>query len=158
MNETVKKNFPIDVCPLMWSIKWLCKQISKKKAFFGDKNSFVGILVCTTRFSCLTFVLWRLTSFFLISKNFYMPPFGRFSFWALARFPEVNHLRYGPVRLVLQWGHARAIIQYYGGLRQRIHEKSSLQIICSYRRNSYSVYVTDALGKANGNIKHLMSK
>ena len=61
-------------------------------------------------------------------------------------------------RLVLQWGHTRAIIQYYGGLRQRIHEKSSLQIICSNRRNSYSVYVTDALGKAKGNIKHLMRK
>ena len=99
MNETVKKNFPIDVCLLMWSIKWLCKQISKKKAFFGDKNSFVRILVCTTRVICLTFILWSLTSFFLNSKNFYMPLFGRFLFRALARFPEVNHLRYGPVRI-----------------------------------------------------------
>ena len=39
-------------------------------------------------------------------------------------------------RLVLQWGHACAKMCNYGGLRQRIHEKSSLQIIYTYRWSS----------------------
>ena len=36
--------FPTNVCFLMWSIKWRCKQINKKKTFFVTKISFEGCL------------------------------------------------------------------------------------------------------------------
>ena len=39
--------------------------------------------------------------------------------------------------LVLHWGHTHAIICNYSGLRQQMHEKSSLQIISTYRWSSY---------------------
>ena len=60
--------------------------------------------------------------------------------------------------LVLQWGHACAIINNYGGLCQQLHGKSSLQIICTYRQNSYLGHVSDALGKTKENINQLMSE
>ena len=36
--------FPTNVFFLMWSIKWRCKQINKKKTFFVTKISFEGCL------------------------------------------------------------------------------------------------------------------
>ena len=61
-------------------------------------------------------------------------------------------------QLVLHEGHARAIMCNYGGLRKRIHGKSCLQIVCTYRRTFYSGHVSDALGKTKENIKQLLSK
>ena len=49
-------------------------------------------------------------------------------------------------RLVLHWGHTR-VIMCNGGLRRRMHKKSSLQIICTYRQSSNSGHVSDALWK-----------
>ena len=47
----------------------------------------------------------------------------------------------------------------YGGLHIQIHGKSSLQIIYTYRRTSYSGHVSDALGKTKETIiKQLLSK
>ena len=37
--------FPTNACFLMWSIKWRCKQINKKKAFFVTKIYFEGMRV-----------------------------------------------------------------------------------------------------------------
>ena len=61
-------------------------------------------------------------------------------------------------QLVLHWGNTRATVWNYGGLRQRMHAKSSLQIICHYRRSSYLGHVSDALENTKENIKHLLSK
>ena len=58
---------------LMRSVKWQCKQINKNKTFFCDKFFFVGMLVCATGIICFTFILWRLTSYFLILKFFTCP-------------------------------------------------------------------------------------
>ena len=49
-------------------------------------------------------------------------------------------------RLVLHWRHTR-VIMCNGGLRRRMHKKSSLQIICTYRQSSNSGHVSDALWK-----------
>ena len=38
--------FLTNVCSLIWSIKWRCKQINKKKKFFVTKISFEGMSVC----------------------------------------------------------------------------------------------------------------
>ena len=56
--------------------------------------------VCTKGVICFTFVLWRLTGYFLILKTFYMFLFGCFSFWAPTCFPEVICLRYGPYIII----------------------------------------------------------
>ena len=37
---------PTNVCFLLWSIKWRCKQINKEKAFFVTQISFEGMSVC----------------------------------------------------------------------------------------------------------------
>ena len=87
--------FPTNVCFLMWSLKWRCKQINKMTIFFW-KKFFCGNAMHTTGVICCTFVLWRLTSDFLILKTFYMSLFGHFSFWAPSCFPEVIRLRYSP--------------------------------------------------------------
>ena len=44
MNETEEFFSPTNICFLMWSIKWKCKQINKKKTFFVTKISFEGCL------------------------------------------------------------------------------------------------------------------
>ena len=67
----------------------------KEEKLFCDKISFVGMSVCTTGVIYFTFVLWRLTSYFLILKTL-RSLFGHFLFWAPIRFPEVIHVRYGP--------------------------------------------------------------
>ena len=43
-----------------------------------------------------TFALWRLTSYFLILRTFYMILLGCFSFWAPTYFPDLIHPRHGP--------------------------------------------------------------
>ena len=50
-------------------------------------------------------------------------------------------------RLVLYWWHTCAVMCNYGCLYQQMHKKSSLQIICIYRWNSYLWNVSDTLGK-----------
>ena len=98
-----EKIFPTHVCLLLQSVKWRCKQINKKKTFFVTKFPlcFVGMSVCTRGVICFTFALWRLTSYFLILKEFYMLLFGRFSFWMPTHFSEVIKLIYGPVLLTV---------------------------------------------------------
>ena len=59
-------------------------------------------------------------------------------------------------RLVLHWGHKRAIMCNYGGLRHQVHEKSSLQVICNYKRSSCSRHVSDVSGKPKKYIKQLL--
>ena len=61
-------------------------------------------------------------------------------------------------RPVLHWGHTRVIMGNYGSLRQRMHEKSGLQIICTCRRRSSWGHVSDALGKTKEHIKQLLNK
>ena len=85
--------FPTIVSFLMWSIKWRCKEINKKKTFFCEKVSFLQMPVSTTGVIYFTFVLWKLASYFLILKTFYMFLFGCFSFLVPTRFLEVNRPR-----------------------------------------------------------------
>ena len=78
VNETVKKNFfPTHMCAY-WcdQLNGCVNKLTRRKLFY--KNPFVGILVCTTRVICLTFVLWRLASFFPDFKKFLHAPI-----WAL---------------------------------------------------------------------------
>ena len=51
----------------------------------------------------------------------------------------------GVGQLILHWGHTYAIMCNYGDLNQQMHKKSSLKIICTYRRRIYSGHVSDAL-------------
>ena len=72
-----RKLFPTNVCFLMWSVKWSCKQ-TNKKTFFG-KISFVGIFCVYNRGHLFYFCLYKLPSYFLILKKFLL---GCFLFWA----------------------------------------------------------------------------
>ena len=66
-NETAKFVFPTNVWFLMWSTKWWCKEIGKKKIKqFCDKTSFWKFFVCTAGVISFTFILWKLSSYFLI--------------------------------------------------------------------------------------------
>ena len=65
---------------------------------------------------------------------------------------------FGFGRLVLHWGHTFAIMCNCGGLHQRMHEKSSMQIIYTYMQNICSGYVSDALRKTKEHIKQLLSE
>ena len=99
VNETVKKiSFPSNVCFLIWSIKWRCKQINKKSDKICEKMSFVEISVSITQVIYFTFILWTLTSYFLILKTFYMSLFGCFSFAAPTPFSEVVCPRHNSVQ------------------------------------------------------------
>ena len=61
------------------------------------------------------------------------------------------------------WSNCRTLRKYhsliykYGGLHQRMHKQSSLQIICTNRQNSYSGHVSDSLGKAKQKNRYLRS-
>ena len=46
----------------------------------------------------------------------------------------------------------------YKSLLQRMHKKSSLQIICIYRQSSYLGFARDALGKTKEHMKQILSK
>ena len=98
MNETVKKFFPTNVCFLMWSIKWRCEQIDKRKTFLWQFFLWEWMSVCTTEVICFTFVLWRLTSYFLVFffVFFNLSLFGCFSFWVTTCFLKVICPRYHP--------------------------------------------------------------
>ena len=61
-------------------------------------------------------------------------------------------------RLVLHLGQTRVIMCNYRSLPWRMHEKSIMQIICTYRRSSYSGHVSDASGKTKERITKLLSK
>ena len=99
VNETVKKiSFPSDVCFLIWSIKWRCKQINKKIEKIREKISFVEISASITQVIYFTFILWTLTSYFLILKTFYLSLFGCFSFGAPTPFSEVICPRHNSVQ------------------------------------------------------------
>ena len=99
VNETVKKiSFPSDVCFLIWSIKWRCKQINKKIEKIREKISFVEISASITQVIYFTFILWTLTSYFLILKTFYLSLFGYFSFGAPTPFSEVICPRHNSVQ------------------------------------------------------------
>ena len=53
-----RKLFPTNVCFLMWSVKWSCKQ-TNKKTFFG-KISFVGIFCVYNRGHLFYFCSYKL--------------------------------------------------------------------------------------------------
>ena len=95
-----RRFFPTNVCFLMWSIKWVSVNKLTRKTPFCDKISFVGMSVYTTGVKCVTFVLWRLTSYFLVLKIFYLSLFACLSLWAPSCFPEVTPPSYGPGREV----------------------------------------------------------
>ena len=54
-----------------------CDQLNEgetRRKPFCDRISYVGVSGCTIAVICFTFILCRLTSYFLILKTFYMPP------------------------------------------------------------------------------------
>ena len=100
VNEAVRKHFP-------YKLGFWCDQWNEGVNRFCDKIFVVGMFVCTTAVICFTFVLWSLTSYFLILK-FYMSLFRRFFFWAPTRFPEVirpNSVLYTWSLWYLHWSH-----------------------------------------------------
>ena len=60
--------------------------------------------------------------------------------------------------LVLHWGHRPAKICNFGHLSQKMHKKSSLEIICTYRWSNYSEHFSDGSGKTKQHINQILSK
>ena len=48
------------------------------------------------------------------------------------------------------------LVLHYRGLHQQMPEKPNPQIICAYRRSSYSGHVSEALGTTKEHIKQLL--
>ena len=69
-------------------------KLTRRKPFLWQ-NFIFGKVSSTTRVIYFIFVLWRLTSYFLILKTLYMSLFVRFSFWVPNCFPEVIRPRCG---------------------------------------------------------------
>ena len=82
LSEWNWRNFsPTNVCFLMWSIKWRCKQITKKKTVFVSKISFAGCLYVgnvsiTHRGHLFYFRFMESTDYLLFSSNFSCPYLG----------------------------------------------------------------------------------